>query len=420
MISLAEARRVVLDAVGPLPVVQLAPGDAIGCVVAEPVLTPGPMPPFDNSAVDGFALRAADTVGGSEGAPVGLRISGTIAAGADPVAFPVATGTAVRIMTGAAMPAGADAVVMVERTQVADGGEVVEVAWTAAPGDNIRRAGDDLGAGDVVVGEGIVLTAGHVGLLAGAGFERVAVVRRPRVGVLSTGDELVQGPGALRPGQIRETNRLVLLPLVTEAGCDAVDLGVVADEEGPLTATLERAAQDCDAVVTTGGVSMGDFDFVKVVLDRLGEMHWMRIAIKPAKPFAFGSIGERRVPVFGLPGNPVSAVVSFELLARPALRKMLGHRGAGLDRLRARATAADGFRRRPDGKMHFVRVVATYDDGRYHVRSAGGQGSHQLSALATANALVVLPDGTGAAPGDEVEMLVLGEVRTGSPLTWEP
>jgi molybdenum cofactor synthesis domain-containing protein len=247
------------------------------------------------------------------------------------------------------------------------------------------------------------LTPAVRGVLASVGVSEVEVGRPPRVGVLSTGDELVAGPGPLEPGQIRDSNRPTLLALVRDAGWEAVDLGRIPDEKAAIGSALERGVATCDALLSTGGVSMGEYDYVKVVLDRMGEMRWMRVAIRPAKPLAFGVV--QRVPVFGLPGNPVSSMVSFELFARPALRQMMGH--PVLDRPRVRAVADEPFRRRADGKIHFDRVACTYVDGRYHVRSSGGQGSHQLSAMARANALAVLPDGPGVDEGEAVEALLL-------------
>ena len=237
------------------------------------------------------------------------------------------------------------------------------------------------------------------------------MVPKARVGVLSTGDELVEGGAPLRPGQIRESNRPMLLALVAEAGAEAVDLGLVRDDEAELAAVIERAATECDALVTSGGVSMGDFDVVKLVLDKIGRMRWMQVAIKPAKPFAFGLLGadEPGTPVFGLPGNPVSSMVSFELFARPALRQMMGRGEPG--RPEVVAVADDGLRRRPDGKVHFQRVHGAFGpDGRLHVRSTGAQGSHQLAATAGASALAVVPDGDGIAPGDDVRVLLLTDL----------
>ncbi|MBA2626107.1 MAG: molybdopterin molybdotransferase MoeA [Acidimicrobiia bacterium] len=233
------------------------------------------------------------------------------------------------------------------------------------------------------------------------------IYRRARVGVLSTGDELVEGGGPLAPGQVRDSNRPALLALLRSSGCEAVDLGLVGDDEGAIEAALGRGVEDCDAVLTSGGVSMGEVDLVKVVLDRLGDMTWMQVAVRPAKPLAFGVVAG--TPVFGLPGNPVSSMVSFELFARPGLRQMMGHGAGHLDRPRVPAVAEEDLRRRPDGKVHLVRVVTAMGaDGRYRVRSAGGQGSHQLSAMAAADALAVLPDGDGVAAGEVVETMLLG------------
>ena len=404
MISLDEARAHVLDRVKPLPSARVPSSDALGCVLSEPVVATEDVPPFDNSAMDGYAVRAADTVT----APVELPVAGVLAAGGDPSRCRVDAGHAVRIMTGAVIPEGADAIVIVEQTESLADGARVRIDASATAGDHIRVAGDDIHAGDVVFDAGVVLTAAHLGVLASLGVTEVTVTRRPRVGVLSTGDELVEGAVPLQPGQVRDSNRHALLPMLTDAGCDAVDLGLIKDDRVAIAEAIERAVETCDALLTSGGVSMGDFDEVKAVLsERADDMRWMQIAIRPAKPFAFGTMSG--TPVFGLPGNPVSSIISFELLARPALRKMLGFAGDELDRPRLTATADEDLRRHPDGKTHFARVVLTTRDGRVHARSAGGQGSHQLAAMATANALAVLPDGDGARAGDDVEVI---------PVTW--
>ena len=376
----------------------MALGDALGCVTAAEVVSGVDVPPFPNTAMDGFAVRAADTAG----APVRLEVVGTAPAGAAPQAT-VGPGQAVRIMTGAPIPPGADAVVMVERTSAgADSAVTVDVV--ARPGDHIRAAGEDLRAGEVVFEPGTVLGPGHLGVLASIGCREVEVIPRARVGVLSTGDELVDGADPLRPGQIRDSNRPTLLALVGQAGCVPVDLGRAPDDEAAITAALQDGVERCDALVTSGGVSVGDFDYVKVVLDRLGAMSWWQVAVKPAKPLAFGVVAG--TPVFGLPGNPVSSMVSFELFARPALRRMTGHRR--LFRPEVQAVADEPLRRRPDGKVHLVRVVASYGgDGRYHVRPSGGQASHMLRAMALANALAVLPDGDGVEAGGAVTAMLL-------------
>jgi len=282
---------------------------------------------------------------------------------------------------------------------------VIEVA--ARTGDHIRGSGGDLRAGQVVFEPLTVLTPGHLGVLASLGCEAIPVFPPARVGVLSTGDELADGPGPLRLGQIRDSNRPTLLAMVREAGCVPVDLGRAPDDEAAITRAVKAGLAGCDALVTSGGVSVGDFDYVKVVLDRLGEMNWWQVAVRPGKPLAFGVVGGK--PVFGLPGNPVSSMVSFELFARPALRQMMGHRR--LLRPEVEAVADEALPRRPDGKLHLVRVVASYgDDGRYHVAASGGQGSHMLRAMALANALALLPDGDGVHAGETVKVLLMGSL----------
>lgn len=370
--------------------------EALGLVTGKDVTATESIPPFANTAMDGFALRAADTVG----APVDLEIVETIAAGHAPTRT-LARGQASRIMTGAVIPEGADAIVMVERTSV--DGDRVMVEIEVPVGNHVRPAGDDITAGELVIPRGTVLGAGHLGVLASLGVNEVVVHPRPRVGVISTGDELVADGGPLAPGQIRDSNRRTLLSLLAQCDAMPVDLGLVPDDEDLIEAAVLDGVSQCDALVTSGGVSMGDYDYVKAVLDRIGEMRWMQVAIKPAKPFAFGTIGD--VPVFGLPGNPVSSMVSFELFARTGLRSMMGYPSPV--RPTVTATAGEDLRRTPDGKTHFLRVLATHDDDGLVVRSTGGQGSHMLWAMAKANALAVVPDGDGYRAGERLDVVLL-------------
>ena len=395
---LEDAQALVLEACPPLDPVVSARVDAGGLVLAEPIVAPEIVPPFDNTAVDGYAVRAADVAE----VPVELRVVDEVAAGTAP-SRAVGPGEATRIMTGAPLPPGADAIVMVEDSERV-GDERVRLSRSVPVGAAVRRAGDDVQIGDTIFGEGTVVTPAVDAVLATVNIRSVTVWPQPRVAVLSTGDELVVDGAPLRPGQIREGNKTMLAGLLAEAGCEVVDLGVVPDDEAELERVLRRAAGDCDAIVSSGGVSMGDYDVVKAVLGRIADMSWMQIAIKPAKPFAFGQLDG--VPIFGLPGNPVSSLVSFELLARPALRRMMGHRR--LTRPNLVAVADVGLARQADGKVHFMRVTGEFrDDGRYHVRPVTAQGSHQLAATALADAMAVVPDGPGVPEGAEVAVLLL-------------
>ena len=401
MIPLPEAQSFVLEQCPPLAAVDVPFESAAGRVIACDVIASELVPPFDNTAVDGYAVRASD-VARADVTPVELRVVGEVAAGASTDRV-LGAGEAIRIMTGAPIPAGADAVVMVEDSEMV-AADVVRLSASVESGSSVRPAGDDVRPGEVVVTAGTLVTPQVLGVLAMVNAQTVSVFPKVRVAVLSTGDELVDDGRELAPGEIRESNRRMLAASLREVGCEVTDLGTVRDDEDALEAVLRQAAKSHDVVVSSGGVSMGDYDVVKAVLGRIADMRWMQVAIKPAKPFAFGLLGG--TPVFGLPGNPVSSFVSFEMFARPALRQMMGHRR--LARPSVVGVADDGLNRRPDGKTHLMRVNATFgEDGRCHVVPVRAQGSHQLAATAGADAIAVVPDGEGVPAGGEVAVLLL-------------
>ena len=404
MISLVEAQQIVIGGCEPAAPVMVDCESMSGRVVAQDIVATEFIPPFANTAVDGYAVRAQDvTTAGVE-----LEVLGVIGAGhvAD---YEIGVGQAARIMTGAPMPQGADAVVMIEDATELSASRV-RCNKPAKVGDAIREIGEDVRAGDVVFKTGALINSAGIGVLAGINARRVLSYPRLRVAMLSTGDELVIDGSELKPGQIRESNLTMLSAMISAIGCEVINLGIVADDEAVLESKLREVATRCDAIVTSGGVGQGDFDVVKIVLSRIADMKWMQMAIKPAKPFAFGKLttsDSRVIPVFGLPGNPVSSMISFELLARPALRKIMGHT-QNLMRPTVRAIVDAPMKRKQDGKIHFMRVFGEFaEDGRLHIRDTGPQGSHQLAATAQANGLAMVPDGQGLALGAEVEVMML-------------
>ena len=400
MIELEEAQRFIFSQCSKLATDEVEISKSRGLVLAETVISKDDVPSFPNTAMDGYAVRAVDT----EDAPVELKVVGTLPAGKVPD-LEVGPDEAVRIMTGAVIPEGADSVVMVEKTKEAANGNSVIVEETVKNGNFIRQPGEDFVRGSELFTSGTLIGAAHIGVFATIGLEKVTVFKRPIVGVMSTGDELVQGVSQLKPGQIRDSNRHSIKALLEEMGVETIDLGLIPDDEKAIESALLSAIGKCDAVVTSGGVSMGDFDYVKVVLDRLGEMKWMQVAIKPAKPLAFGLLDG--VPIFGLPGNPVSAMVSFELFMRPTLLKIMGYKQIWRPYLKAKAVTP--LKRRKDGKVHFARVTLIRKEDSYEVSLLEGQGSHQLAAMANAQGLAVLPNGEGVKKGDFVDVMQLTE-----------
>lgn len=390
MVPLDEALEYVESLATPLNTIEVPLDGTLGLVLASDVVAAELLPSFDNSAVDGFAVRSADP-------NEGLEVVGTQFAGVRQP-LEVGEGQAVRIMTGAPLPAGADAVVMVENTEVTSAGpgrERLSFQGGAVAGQFIRRAGEDVAPGQLVLTAGTRITAAVLGVLASLNHRNVTVVRPPRVGVFSTGDELVSDGGPLGDGQIRDSNRPTLLAAVRSMGFEAVDLGCIADEAQAIEDALRLGAGSCDVLVTSGGVSMGDADLIKAVLAEIAEMRWMQVSIKPAKPLAAGLLDG--TPVLGLPGNPVSALVSFELFARRVIERRAGIESDPV--VWFEAVFPEGAARRPDGKTHFPRVVVETSDRGAVARLARAQGSHQMAATATANGLARIDDGQGVEPG---------------------
>lgn len=385
----------------PLPEVSVPLAEAWGLVLVADVVADHDLPAFANSSVDGFAVRAIDTVG----APVELAILEDVPAGRVP-SRPVVAGTATRIMTGAPLPDGADAVAMVEDTALAV--PRVRILKPAVPGDGVRPAGGDVAAGATVLWAGDRLRPAHLGLLAALGVGSPRVTRRPRVAIVSTGDEVVAPDTvALRPGAIRDANRPLLRGLLTAFGAEIDDLGIVPDDARLLRSALGEAAASSDAVVTSGGVSMGDYDLVKQVLAESGTVEFWQVAMQPAKPFAFGFLAG--TPLFGLPGNPVSAMVAFEQFVRPALLARMG--ATRLFRPRVTARLGEAVATNP-AKTVFVRV-AWGGDGV--VVPVAGQASHALSGLAAADGFAIVPVGTSDLPAGAdvaVELFGCDESRT--------
>lgn len=398
----------ILSAVRPLTPLDVQLLDAHGCVLVEDVVAPWPLPQFDNSAMDGYAVRAEDVRDASEDEPVELPVVADIAAGETQVDT-IGPGLAARIMTGAPVPVGADAVVPVEYT---DGGTArVRITLAAQAGRHLRRIGEDVQAGDTVLTAGTFLGAAQVGLLAAVGKDRVKVRPRPRVVVISTGRELVEPGLPLALGQITDSNSYTLTASAREAGAVAFRIAPVPDDETKLLSLIEDQLVRADVIVTSGGISAGAYDVVKAVLSELGTVTFDKVAMQPGMPQGFGTIGDEATPIFTLPGNPVSAFVSFEVFVRPAIRKMLG-----VSRLHRPSVKAilQSTLRSPEGKRQFARARwQPASDGSYLVTPLAGQASHMLADLAYANALVVVPEQVTEVAAGQVVDTVLLERRKG-------
>jgi molybdopterin molybdotransferase len=398
LISVDEALAEILSHVRPLEPERVPILKALGRVLAEEIVSDLDIPPFDNSAMDGYAVRSADLAGASPETPVHLTVTGSVAAGYV-AGLRVHAGTTIRIMTGAPLPAGADAVVPYEDTsdfdrskeeRLAAPATEIDVRTAISRGDHVRPAGEDIRKGEQAMVPGRVLRPQEIGVLASLGREAVQVHRRPKVAILATGDELLEVHQPLEPGKIRNSNEYTNSALVTRTGGIPIRLGIARDTKADLTAKLQAGLeQGADLFLTSGGVSVGDYDVVKDVLGTEGEMQFWQVRMKPGKPLAFGLL-PGSVPLIGLPGNPVSAMVSFEQFARPAILKMLGHTDLGKPMVRA-------IMDEPltnSGRRGFVRVVVTRREDGYHARTTGEQGSGVLTSMAKANGLAVVPEGT--------------------------
>ncbi|MBF0262847.1 MAG: molybdopterin molybdotransferase MoeA [Magnetococcales bacterium] len=382
MIGFEEAFATVMAETRPVEDVVLVPvAEGLGRVLSTPVIAPADVPNHANSAMDGYAVCTADL---SREGSVTLTVVADLPAG-DRLEKPLGAGEAVRIMTGAPIPPGCDCVVMQER--VRREGERVVIPAGCLPGDNIRPAGEDIQAGSVVLPKGCRLRPAHLGLLTSLGFERIELFRQPVVAVLSTGNEVVEAGTPLLPGQVYDSNRTALRAALIALGVKVLDLGLVRDDREALAAAFARAGHEADAVISTGGVSVGDYDLVKEVLVGQGSIHFWQVAMKPGKPQAYGRLGAARF--FGLPGNPVSGMTVFMLIVRPALLKLMGANDEPPRRMRA---AFRGMLRKKHNRRDFLRGVAHFDEAGLWVETTGPQGSGILTSVAKANVLILLPE----------------------------
>ncbi len=415
MISVEEARERILAIIGRLEPERRPLLDALGQVIAEDVRAPFDLPPLDNTAMDGYAVRSADTTGASTEAPVSLHVVANLAAGYI-IEKPLNAGEAIRIMTGAPLPPGCDSIVPFEETdevlrgpgQEPQPGDTVLVFKAAGVGANVRYRAEDMTSGQPIISAGRVLRPSEVGVLASMGLDRIAVYRRPVVAILSTGDELAALAETLKPGRIYDANAYTIASMVRKFGGIPKLLGIARDTVEDLTAKI-REGYDADLIVTSAGVSRGDFDVVKDVLAREGNVDFWTVRMRPGKPLAFGVFDTpsgRRVPHIGLPGNPVSSMVAFELFGRPAIFKMLGR--DDWQRVVLKATTREAVVN-SDGRRFFARCIVTKgDDGRYYADLTGPQGSGILTSMSAANALTIIPeDQPQANPGDEIDVMML-------------
>lgn len=409
MLAVEEALRRILATIQPLPSETVGLSDAWGRVLAVDIRAEYNLPPFDNSSMDGFAVIAADVTASSATSPIGLQVIEDVPAGKAPLLV-VGHGQAARIMTGAPMPAGADAVVPVEQTDQsrlsAEMPEQIQVLQGVQKGDYVRPVGEDVRKGEIVLQKGCMLRPADLGLLAGLGISQVEVMARPKVAVISNGDELVPLNEALSPGKIRDMNSFVLPALISEAGGHPVLLGIARDTVESVREKLAAAvAQGANLILSSAGVSVGAFDVVKTVLDEMGSVEFWKVNLRPGKPLTFGQI--QGICFLGLPGNPVSAMVTFEVFARPVIRKMLG-----LPVEMPTWTVKMGEAMTSDGRMTFARVRLVHENGDLVAYSTGNQSSGAISSMVKADGLLIIPEGVRTVSiGDLLPVRLLREIN---------
>lgn len=401
MITVEEALQRILAEITPLIAIQLPLTETLGMVLAQDIVAQEDIPPFANSAMDGFALLSKDSQP-QEGRTHRLRITGNIAAGslAD---HPLEANTTMRITTGAPVPLGADAVIPVELTRSAEpNSNWVEILQEVPPGNYIRPAGEDMQQGQIVLTRGTELRAWEIGILATLGYTTVPVIRRARVAIVGTGDEVIDLDQPLKPGKIRDTNSYLLEAAVHTAGAEAYRLGIAYDTVESLREKFNKA-KEYDLIISSGGVSVGDFDLVKNIMAEKGHINFWRINMRPGKPVAFGQIDG--IPLLGLPGNPVSSAVTFELFGRPLIRKLQGHHH--LHKSQIEVFVTDGILNQT-ARRHYVRAHVLWQHDHFVAHTTGNQDSHRMTSLLNANALLIVPEGgTEVHPGDTLQAIML-------------
>ena len=401
MLRVSEALKAILEVTNTLPSEEIRLIDALERVLAEDIYADSDIPQLPNSAMDGYAVRSSDTFGASKDRPKTLKVISDLKAGSvSPEA--VKDNQAIRIMTGAVMPAGADSVIMVELTEK-EGMDRVKIFKETKPGENIRNAGEDIKKGEKVIEKGALLNSAHIGILASLGKSKVRVTRRPKVAVLATGDEVIDVDEELTPGKLRSSNTYTLYSQILKCGGIPKNLGIAKDRPQELEKKIKEGF-DCDLILTSGGVSVGDYDLVKFILAKIGtDIKFWKVAMRPGKPLVFGRLGEKFI--FGLPGNPVSSMISFEVFVRPAILKMLGQPHD--TRKEVDAVLEEDIQKKK-GLRYFVRAQTRWDDGVYITRTTGPQCSGILKSMAMANSLIILPeDEEEVAKGVRVTVLFL-------------